>query len=561
MKRFLLGAIILILALAACQPVETAPVNSPTDSSSPQTRTPSSSGANYRLTDTITPIGSTPSITPILPTKLMPSMTKPLASEGPYFTYFRGQGNHLSLVMADADGVGRKQIPLPENLILDFLFSTKISQDGRWFIFPVSEGGTTAEGLHYAETWYLLDTLNGKKQLLNHSSLYGGNYQIPSFSPDGKWLVYYSGLMPTEDEFDIHGSYTVAMNLVRLSDGLTIKKINLLPPVFSDTLGGTYPSFLQGLFSRSWSPDNRYLAFSGATDGPSSDVYLYDTVQQTVTRLTDGPENIQWMEWSPDGKRILHASSLEYCEMITCENYYVVSIDGSPAEPIPDTLNSGGLFKEIGWLTPSKFAFYGLSNGPRPPVRYFDLDLKRTVEVFPDTPTSGGILDYETHTLIAFDADPSGLLWFNAVSGVRKKLELGCGQDCGVVDPIDFGPYRFSVSSREATFLLDQDGSSVRLNSGSEEAWSSPDGNGIAFSTRKPISIFLYGSDLKILKQISLTAENFWSLLWRPDSKGFFFQADEVLYYYDLSTDQFHVVDNGLSTIYQTPYPMNWVAE
>jgi WD40 repeat protein len=480
-----------------------------------------------------------------------------LESSGPFFSYFRRQGNRVSLVMVDAGGEGRKQIALPENLMLDFIFSTQLSPAGRWFLFPVSEGGATTEGVHYAESRYLLDTANGETRFLNHSSLYGGNSQIPGFSPDGKWLVYYPGLMPVEDEFDIHGSYDVAMNLMRLSNGMILKSIHLLPSAFSDSFGNTYPSFLNGLFSRSWSPDNRYLAFSGAMDGPSSDVCLLDTLRQTVTRLTDGSENIQWIRWSPDGKRILHASSLEYCRMVTCEDYYVVSIDGGPAESIADIpLDHAGQNVGIGWLTPAKFVFYGLSNGPYTPMRYFDIGLKRTVEVFPGASTRGGILDSDTHTLIAYDENPIGLHWFNAVSGERKILSFDCGADCGAVDRIDFGPYRFSVSSPEATFLIDKDGSIFRVDTGSLEAWSAPDGRWIAFASQEPGSISICGSDLKTIKPIPMKAERIWALVWRPDSKGFFFQSDEVLYYYDLSTEGIHIVDEGLSTIYQTAYPM-----
>jgi len=57
-----------------------------------------------------------------------------------------------------------------------------------------------------------------------------------------------------------------------------------------------------------WSPDSRYLAFTAVIDGPSSDVYLFDTQSLEVERLTDGPTQADLMGWSPDGKWLLHSA-------------------------------------------------------------------------------------------------------------------------------------------------------------------------------------------------------------------------------------------------------------
>ena len=55
-----------------------------------------------------------------------------------------------------------------------------------------------------------------------------------------------------------------------------------------------------------WSPDGRYLAFTGLSMGVSSDVYLYSTQSGRVSQLTDGPSQAYNLSWSPDGKYILH---------------------------------------------------------------------------------------------------------------------------------------------------------------------------------------------------------------------------------------------------------------
>lgn len=55
-----------------------------------------------------------------------------------------------------------------------------------------------------------------------------------------------------------------------------------------------------------WSPDGRYLAFVGAIDGPSADVYAFDTLTSNVLRLTDGPGQPVLMGWSPDSRWVIH---------------------------------------------------------------------------------------------------------------------------------------------------------------------------------------------------------------------------------------------------------------
>ena len=56
-----------------------------------------------------------------------------------------------------------------------------------------------------------------------------------------------------------------------------------------------------------WQPgDGRLLAFIGASNGPTADLYLYDTQTREITQLTDGPSQAVLPVWSPDGQYILH---------------------------------------------------------------------------------------------------------------------------------------------------------------------------------------------------------------------------------------------------------------
>ncbi len=54
------------------------------------------------------------------------------------------------------------------------------------------------------------------------------------------------------------------------------------------------------------SKSGRWLAFIGAINGPTSDLYVYDTQTREVKQLTSDPSQAINPTWSPDGQYILH---------------------------------------------------------------------------------------------------------------------------------------------------------------------------------------------------------------------------------------------------------------
>jgi WD40 repeat protein len=54
-----------------------------------------------------------------------------------------------------------------------------------------------------------------------------------------------------------------------------------------------------------WSPNGRYLAFVAILDATSSDLLVYDTQNGNLRRLTNGPDWVGPIEWSPDGTQII----------------------------------------------------------------------------------------------------------------------------------------------------------------------------------------------------------------------------------------------------------------
>ena len=81
-------------------------------------------------------------------------------------------------------------------------------------------------------------------------------------------------------------------------------------------------------------------------DGLSSDLYLYDSVSGTIKRLSSGPEEVQWISWSPDGKWILDGSSYSVGEGMQYD-IYATSVDGATVKQLskgtPAVVTSSGL--------------------------------------------------------------------------------------------------------------------------------------------------------------------------------------------------------------------------
>lgn len=205
--------------------------------------------------------------------------------------------------------------------------------------------------------------------------------QSMQISPNGKWLAFYTGSAgDCGSPISASGTYDLALNLVDLSTNVVVKIADLLPPDYpanfqknaqdliaqGTSLGGMNEdslipalqnAFLCGLRSLAWSPDGSLLAFAGAMDGPSSDTYLYDTVTQKINRLSSGPEEVQWLKWSPDGKWILQGGAWQLGEGMSYD-IYASSRDGATVEAL--STSTSGI---VAWLNDFTYLEYDSQNG------------------------------------------------------------------------------------------------------------------------------------------------------------------------------------------------------
>ncbi len=150
--------------------------------------------------------------------------------------------------------------------------------------------------------------------------LYGGQDGVWISNPDGRFLThifdeeYYNDLHKAVSPDSQHLALVtqspekINLILVDIPSGNQIVIAALLDGAIPDnTSPEAFISYaVLDYNSVAWSPDGRYLAFVGAIDGPTSDLYMYDMETFEITRFTDGGAQAILPVWSPDGKYILH---------------------------------------------------------------------------------------------------------------------------------------------------------------------------------------------------------------------------------------------------------------
>jgi hypothetical protein len=142
-------------------------------------------------------------------------------------------------------------------------------------------------------------------------------------NPDGSFLTHVTdleftgdlrrALSPAGDRLALVVTTDQGLDLVlvKLPGGETQTIAHLLsitPQEMTDAVSAkSFASYaIRDYDSLAWQPgDGRYLAFMGAMNGPTSDLYLYDSQTGDIRQLTTGPSQGVLPFWSPDGQYIL----------------------------------------------------------------------------------------------------------------------------------------------------------------------------------------------------------------------------------------------------------------
>jgi len=185
-------------------------------------------------------------------------------------------------------------------------------------LLPVPPTSETLQELTSTGPWLLVKTSVGLwatnedgsgVTLLTQGDNWDSNLEA-AVQPSGDQVVV---LTSSDDGYPRLSEHHLALNLLSLPDG-SLRKITDLTslqtePGPSYILGDPAWEAVRAIMEQdtyAWSPDGTRLAFIGMMDGPSADVYLFDTTTDQITRVSqDGAQNFN-PSWSPDGDTLFY---------------------------------------------------------------------------------------------------------------------------------------------------------------------------------------------------------------------------------------------------------------
>ena len=303
-------------------------------------------------------------------------------------------------------------------------------------------------------------------------------------------------------------------------------------------------------FQMAWSPNGRYLAFAAALEGQSSDLYLYDAEAGNVLRLTSGPGSVSQIWWSPDGKWIIMGELHESNYPFTTSVWAVSAADNEMRQLY--SLEDGYPQGVLGWLDNRKFiVFAGTSlNDP------LDLPAHNLTLVDIDT-------DQITHLYNGsfFNAELAMAPQIIAVRAYTSEQEGFKGDGMYLVSVSDrvlrfvnSDLYHLNWDENLKLFITDrtcEDDPNGLLAFNDKVEWqcvhpslhnsyASPDGQW-QVSIQDGTWLIANGG-----QPIQIAQGNAVQVIWSPDSQGFFFLENQILYYVSLPDVTVVVIDENV---------------
>jgi hypothetical protein len=322
----------------------------------------------------------------------------------------------------------------------------------------------------------------------------------------------------------------------------------------------------------SWSPDGSTIAFSAAIDAPNVDLYSFRVPEELLSRLSSGPNHAWSPRWSPDGANLL------YAEVAKPPIGYEVDDLGVWAARVESGENQwlfapNGHHELLDWVDDVHAVTYShrweSSSGPELDIRVTDVRTGFSQVICSGTCDPWALAIDEQHRLVVFQRMPY-TEWYALNANTEKIVQL---PDVGGLDPPVWNEnvQGLVFGSPDPWAQVDCEGSTghhfvqadqtLGCTTAKMLTLESPSPSGewsISYDAilRKADQVVTrYLDDAWFRRESSDRYDDFFSVVWRPDSTGAFLYKYKSLFYVDVPAGSPVLVDGG-----DTILSLHWIA-
>lgn len=415
--------------------------------------------------------------------------------------------------------------PEPEPTRIAPTITPIINADGPWLVYPAPDG----DGIHA----YDVDS-HDVLEILLPEPIYTSDLPL-GLSPDGLQLAIRAGSPENFDELALYLIDLPSVEPVKISPLLSLelqrKIVNQEGARALETLKAVTRK--DGL---AWSPDGRFLAFNAALDNDSSDLYIWDTLNQRIERLNGLYTQNASPFWSPTSSWLITQELGNYNQEVgwrpeNVTGLQVPGYDDQNSLYIPYPKSIGEVF--VGWLTPQDFVSYSDTTEGFSSLQQTNVDTLEKILIFdgnfdgvafdPETLSIAMIIDEKQATAKNMEA---GVYLLRPETAYFVLIRAGDWRNLSS----EFGG-QFVVSGFQGAYAFNSNGEGILL-AGEKNILLSPGENwmlawGDGGLSQKGLRLYQPDSELALQTVIESLIQN---VVWAPDSQSFFALSDGVFY-------------------------------